>query len=506
MAGAKTPRPAGPAGEAVGGSVTGSLRQVTIRGAFWLFLRFAGRQGANTVAFFTLAALLTPAEFGLGSIAVAIGMLLRIAVIRGFRDAVIQAPELTPQVRDTAWWLNIGLGLALAAGLAVMSPVLGGLIGLPGLVPLVLLAALIPAISAVSAIQEALIERAFRHRQLTFAQSIASASAAVLAIVFAANGLGAWAVVAYSVVEIAGVALVTAIVVRQLPGLAFDGDRARNQIRFAVPLISSAFLSGGFPRMVQVILGGLLGAAATAQFRVGLQVYQLLYQTVCAPLLQALLPAFSRVEDGHGERFGRAFSLVSAMAFPVFLGAAAISPVFIPAILGPQWQMAGTLAQILCLALLPLVLAQVLEPLLIARGATGRALLLAGLGVVAGLAAVSAGALGGDLVLATSAMIVRGLVTLVPAVWILREAFALPASRLAGLSLPYLGAAAIMYAAAIGGLALSVSVPPLLQVGVGVLMGGSVYLVLVRFGLKRLAPQAYQLLEASVPARVRRWL
>src|SRR5205823_4555186 len=104
-------------------------------------------------------------------------------------------------------------------------------------------AALFPFVSGASVIQEARIERAFRHRILTFSQTTASVIASVVAILVALRGGRDWAVVAYTNIEAVGVTIVTLIQARWLPGLKFERREAIRQIRFATPLAISAAIS-----------------------------------------------------------------------------------------------------------------------------------------------------------------------------------------------------------------------------------------------------------------------
>lgn len=478
------------------------LRQKTIRSAAWLVARFAGRQGANTVAFFILATMLSPIEFGVGSIAVAAAMVLRIPVIRGIRDCVIQSKDAKPIVDDTAWWTNIALGFCLSSGLAVLSFPLAHIFQQPELGPLLLVSSTLPIVSSASAIQEARLERAFLHRYLTASQILASILAAIAAILVAVYGGGAWALLTFNLFEVVGIAVSTTALARWIPGNGFSLSESRRQISFAWPLAISALLNGGFPRLVQLVIGGTLGPAATAQFRVGLQVYQLLYQVICAPLVQALLPAFSNISSDPGTRFLQTVSVFSAISLPVFFGAAAISEYLLPSVLGPEWSQAGTLAAIICLASIPLLFSQSLEPILISSGHTRTASAIALSGVIAGLLAVFAATHWGLLIAATS-IAVRGMISFPLSVQAAKKYYKIRAVDWFKATWGFFASGLIMYF----GVSYMISVfksyiPQIVMIGAFV-FGLFFYCALVRFGVKWLSREIYEEVVQLIPKRLR---
>ncbi|MEH6676981.1 lipopolysaccharide biosynthesis protein [Phenylobacterium sp.] len=482
------------------------LRASAVRSAGWLFLRAGGRQAANTAAFFTIAALVSPAAFGLASIAAALAMILRAALQRGLRDIVIQRAELSAEALDTAFWLNLCLAGVLSLGLLVATPLVVLAYGQPSLGPLIAVSSLLPLIAGLSAIQEARLEREFRHRTLTIAQLCASLLAAVIGIGLALSGAGAWALIFYNIVEAAALTMVTLALARWLPGLRFSFTEARSQIRFAWPLMVSFTFTNGNLRFAQLVVGLILGPQATAYFRVGSQVNQFLTQTVAAPIVRVLLPAFSRLEADFGRHYVRALAAVCAFAFPAFLGAAAVAPAILPKLMGDDWQIAADLSGILCFAVFAAVPLQVLTPALIARGQPAMSSRLSIGSVVAGLLATTVGAFFG-IFGAAFGFAARSVVT--------TPAGLLTASRILGASwgaqmraiLAYGAAALACYLSA--RLLLLVDADGIAAWGIiagAVVLGASVYALAVRFGIRWAAPDAYEPLKAAAPARLRKYL
>lgn len=484
-----------------------SISSSSARSAAWLVVRFAGRHLANSIAFFVIAALLTPEEFGIAAMAVAAVAVARTGLSRGLRDVVIQRKDIGATAEDTAWWLNAGFGLALFAVVSASSFAVSRAMGDQTLIPLTCAAAVSLLFVGVSAVQEARLERNFEHKRLTTAQVLASICSASLAVLVALSGGGAWSLVVLTVSEAFALMISTLALSKWHPGFAFSLAEARDQIRFAAPLSLSFTFTTGNIRIAQIIVGLLAGADSAGFFRIASQVNQLLTQVVGAPLSQVLLPAFSRASGPRGPQFTKALAAMCAVTLPAFLGAAALAPELIPLVLGAQWAPAGAVSGILCFGVFAALMGQVLTPLLIAEGA-GRLASISSIGGVAvGLVATAIGAAFGPLTAALG-FVSRGVFTLPLGIEITRRRTGLPRKRQWAAILGYAVPAAIMYVAVRLFLTngITAEIDPWLRLTLGVLIGGALYAILVRVIVRATLPEVYMPLAALAPARLRRFL
>ncbi len=488
-----------------GRRLAGNLKQATIQGSFWLFLRFAGRQGANTVAFFVMAALLTPQEFGLGSIAAAVGYAVRPLVYRGYRDAVIQQADPDHVSDSTAWWLSSGLGLAIALVIGLAAWLGGSLAGQVALAPLLLACASIPFFTGISAVAEGRIERVFRQQMLTLVQALASILAALAGIAAALAGWGAWAFVINRVLEAALIALGILVLARWWPGFRFSRTAAAALSRTALPVMLTAAIGGSFVHLALMIVGGMLGAAAAGYFRVATQIYQFLVQTLCAPVVQMILPAFARAPERAAARYPDAVALLALVSLPAFFGAAAVAPDVLALMLGAEWTQAGLVAPLLCFGILAFIPASTLEPVLIARDRALTASLLSLTNLVAGLLLILAGSTLG-LVAAAAGFAVRALFTLPLSAWLAHDRLGVSLPRLVRSYALALLPALVMYGGVVLALQVMAGWNPLLRLILAIGSGGMVYALVTRFVSARLFADVYAMALDFLPARLRRFL
>ena len=485
--------------------MAGNLKRATIQGSFWLFLRFAGRQGANTLAFFVMAALLTPQEFGLGSMAAAVGYAVRPLVYRGYRDAVIQRSDPDPLADATAWWLNSALGLAIAVLIGLAGWLGGQFAGLSGLAPLLIACASIPLFTGLSSVAEGRIERDFRQKTLTLVQGLASILAAAAGIAAALAGWGAWAFVINRVAEAALIAFGILVLARWWPGFRFSRPEAGQLSRIAVPVMLTAAIGGSFVHLSLMIVGGMLGAAAAGYFRVATQIYQFLVQTLCAPVVQMILPAFARAPERAADRYPDAVALLSLVSLPAFFGAAAIAPEVLALLLGEAWGPAGQVAPLLCVGILAFIPASTLEPVLIARGQALTASLLSLTNLVAGLAFILAGSTLG-LLAASAGFALRAFFTLPLSVWLAQSRLGVSVPRLLRSYALALFPAVVMYAGVVLVLPLLADWPDLIRLGVAIAWGGILYAAVTRWIAARLFADVYAMALDFLPARLQRLL
>ncbi len=481
------------------------LAERSARSALWLVARFGGRQAANTGAFFVIAAIIGPEDLGAASIAVAMAVLLRGLVTRGLRDYVIQSKTLTTEITSTAFWTNALLGLVLAGGLLSLSSLAGALFGATSIISYLQVTAGVVLIGAISSIQEALIERDFRHRILTVAQLVASVLAATSAVLLAIAGAGGWAVVALSFIEALGMFFVVLVLGRWRPSMIFDMALAREQISFAMPIMLSATISSGYMRIAQLIVGALVGVNAAAQFRVGSQVNQFLTQAVVSPINQMLLPTFSRSKAGADQKFIKALSVYAAVVCPVFLGAAAIAPIAIYEVMGNEWRDAAVISSILCLGVFSSLIGPVLYPLLIVEGSAGLAARLSIKGALFSLVTTSIGALFG-IYFAAVGFVARGAFSIPASAFLARRVIGVPLRGTVGAIAPFALPALLMSAVVWGGMVVLEAAPAWLRLCAGVPVGVLIYGLAVRFVVPVAAPAAYGALVEGTPPVLRRFL
>ncbi len=115
-------------------------------------------------------------------------------VLRGIREVVIERPELDARTTDTAFGLNLAIGVTVSAALFAATPLIAIAFHDERIVRLAHAGAMIPFLASIGVLQEALLEREFRHRRITtlyLVASLISLAAGVAVVLLGSPDLGA---------------------------------------------------------------------------------------------------------------------------------------------------------------------------------------------------------------------------------------------------------------------------------------------------------------------------
>lgn len=319
-----------------------------MRGVPWTLLTYAVNRAILLLTTVALAALLSPADFGV--VALAFVVLLALALISdlGIAPAVVLRRDLEGPQLGVALGLMLATGVAAGCMIAAVSPLAGAVLAVEGLTPVLAVLSITVPVGAFISFYEAVLQRELEFRLRFFAQLAQGLTYAPVALLSAALGAGVWSLVA---------AQVSATLVHAIMLLAVTPYRARP--RFAVEGSLDLWRTGrGFMAQGAIafarqnadylVVGRFLGAAPLGFYSMAYRIGSLPYFAIADPLAKVTFPAFARMrERGEDVRPSylsgvRLVALVTAPAGIVLSGAA--EP-FVKAIFGPEWlPMIGPLA------------------------------------------------------------------------------------------------------------------------------------------------------------------
>jgi PST family polysaccharide transporter len=312
-------------------------------------------------------------SFGLLGMVTPLLVLVRVFVSSGLDVAAVQRAELSDRQVSALFWINQGLGLAMAALVAAAAPLLVWFYGKDLLLPLTLALAGTSIVHALGMQHQALMQRRLRLGRLALIRLAALSLGGVAGIVAALAGWGVWALVAQQYVELASLAALAWWAEPWRPGLAYGRLRTphapREGVRHAErdacdagPLVRFGgfytlsslmfYLVGNVDR---ILIGYVLGAKALGLYGQARNLMMKPVGIVLTPLTGIMLPALSRAAHDRGlyVRLLLGFSRFIALTMlPAAVGLAIVAPEAMRVLGGPQWTDAGPVLAILALALL----------------------------------------------------------------------------------------------------------------------------------------------------------
>lgn len=293
----------------------------------------------------------------------------------GISSALVHRQDTTREQLSSLFWLNLVAGFAVFLATVALSPIVASLFGEPRLGRLIFCAALIFLIWPIGGQFSLLLQKELDFRTLALCEIASALLTAVVTIATANGGHGAFSLV---LGKLAGAGLTAAVygVIgwrRWRPTLHFSLRDLKGYLSFGLYQMGQATLVFAAGQIDQLYVGVVLGAQA-------LGYYAFAWNLVLQPMMKlnfvltrVAFPVFARVQLDN-RRLQRGYMtllwLLTSINAPVLIGCAAIAPLLVPTIFGPQWLPAVTIVQILALVSLFVSITNPADSVMLAMGRT----------------------------------------------------------------------------------------------------------------------------------------
>jgi lipopolysaccharide exporter len=346
----------------------------------WRVVQLAGVQAIYFLRLLILAKLLAPDVFGLLAIAtIALSVMMRLSDV-GMIPALVQRSNATREEENAAWTVGLARAAFVAIVLVLVAPAVGGLFNEMAAVPVIQVLALRPLIDASASIGIARLTRDLKFRQVALIY-LPGAVADLVTAVATAPALGIWALVAGAIAGSAVTAIISYVFAPHRPRFSLAWRAVAPLMNFGrwVLLAGIATLTGTL--VTQLAVSRELGAAALGLYFLALKVAFLPIEAAGAVVGAVAFPMFARLRDDPAAT-ARSFAMLLAgfglVLLPVYALLFVVAPLFEQA-LGDRWAGTAPIVQILAVAGVAAILADLLAPLLLGQGRANRVFALEGL-------------------------------------------------------------------------------------------------------------------------------
>jgi O-antigen/teichoic acid export membrane protein len=287
-----------------------------------------------------LARLLSPREFGVFAVALAVSGVLSLIQALGLHALIVRERELDDHITATAFTINAAIAVGLSGLLALASQVGGFLLADEGVRHVLFAIALTPLFGIFAFLPSAQLERRGRFKEIAIAGTIAGVISAVTTVVFALRGAsymsfayGQWAQALSSTVLIC------------VFGAAFNrftlGLNAWRRVAdFGMQMLLVSGVTAVSGRLSDLILGRVLGLASLGLYSRAAGLNGLVWTNIHLVLGRVLLVDFAEIVR-RGEslraRYIRTVDIITACLWPAFLGLAIIANPFVATLYGEKW-------------------------------------------------------------------------------------------------------------------------------------------------------------------------
>jgi len=335
-----------------------SLTKTVAKSLVWTSLESFALSGLSLISLFVFARLLTPTDFGVTAVALAIVQVLTTPVELLFHDALIQRQDLRPGHVNSAFTVSVLLGAALCGSCWLVAPAVEALLDEPGLAPVLQYMSLsLPAMGFASVVM-AMQRRNMHFRSLALRSLIGRAGSAVIALGLAFMGAGLWSLVVQQVllVSLGTLMLWVLATADERPRFQFEWAATRDLLGFGIASTAMQLAAMMMQRVFMVMVGGFLGSDAAGRLSIAFRGLDMLRDLLTGAVSQIAMPVFSRLSNDRSavtQAYNRGTELTTLVTFPIFVGLAVCAHEVVSLAFGPQWDSAVPHFAVVALMTLP---------------------------------------------------------------------------------------------------------------------------------------------------------
>ena len=337
----------------------------------WSFFFKTGAQLGNWIITIWVMRLLEPEDYGRMALLIPVYGLLFLIKDFGLTPALVQKKELEAGLREKTFSIVLlGNLCLLALGLGI-SYLLAWFYGDPALVLLGQAISLVFLFTALEILPDAQLRREMRFKERSAVEASARLVSGAVALVLALSGMGVWALVAGYVLFLGLRAIGKAAICPFRPGFVLSLAGLRGLLSFGGIMSLNQFCWHLYSELDKVLIGRFLTTASLGFYNVALSIVNIPLSKMSEVLNAVLMSSFADVQEDMSAiryQFGKVLELAALVYFPVLFGISAIAPELITLLIGPKWQMAVPLMEILAILVALQALAALMAPVYLAIG------------------------------------------------------------------------------------------------------------------------------------------
>lgn len=316
-----------------------NLVSKTFRGAVWSYASVYSGKLLIFVTTIILARLLSKDDFGVAGYALVIISFLNVLNDLGVGPALIYYKD-EPDVADTAFWLGLGMGLALFALTWVLAPLVGVFFQDERAIAVTRVSALVFPIGALSNVHDMLLQKGLAFRRKFIPDFAQAAAKGLASIGLALMNFGAWSLV---IGQVAGRAIGAAaywFISPWRPKWRFRRHLMRQLLSYGIRLVSVNALGVLLLNADYLFIGYFLNAEALGVYTLAFRIPELVIMQLCYIISIVIFPAYASMREDTAS-FRRGFlattQYVAAITVPLGLGLALVAEPFVLTMFSDKW-------------------------------------------------------------------------------------------------------------------------------------------------------------------------
>lgn len=329
------------------------IKTKTFSSVIWKFLERMGAQIVSFVVAIVLARILDPKDYSVVSIVTIFFTFANILISGGLNSALIQKKDADREDYSTILHVSVILSIIVYIILFVVAPYIAKLYEQEQLTLMIRVMGLSLPIVAIKSIWCAYISSTLQFKKFFFATIGGTIASAVVGLVLAYNGAGAWALIAQQMTNIVIDTIILIISTRIHILFTVSITKLKVLFKYGWKVFVSSIIGQVYSQAVPMTIGVKYSGADLAFYTKGRSFTDLITTMSTNTFSAVLFPALAKMQDDkqrllQGTRLF--IRVTSFFMFPLMLGLFAVAENFVIVLLTEKWLPAVPYIRIFCIA------------------------------------------------------------------------------------------------------------------------------------------------------------
>lgn len=332
--------------------LSGDLKRTSVRGGAATFAGQGVRFVLNLGSTMVLARILSPHDFGLIAMVMAVTSFIMVFKDLGLSMATVQRFEINHGQVSTLFWINIIFSVLLMLITLALAPAVAWFYKDPRLVAVTAALSTALLFGGMTVQHQALLRRQMRLSALTTIDVLSMAGGILTAILCAWRSMGYWSLVWMQIVTAFINAVGVWLVSGWIPGRPVRRAGVRSMIAFGGYLTAFSFVNYFARNFDNVLIGRFSGAQSLGFYSRAYSLLLFPIGQIVAPMTSAAVPALSQLQNDpirYRNYYLKGLNLIAYLTFPLVIALAILSAEVVELVLGKQWMDAVPIFRVLAI-------------------------------------------------------------------------------------------------------------------------------------------------------------
>ena len=355
------------------------LKRKVLAGIFWNYVSRFGLQVVSLLPAMVLTRILSPHDYGLVAMtAVFTGIAYQLAD-GGFGNALVQKKEADHLDYCSVFYFNIVICFFIYILIYLIAPVCSIFFNQEELTSIIRISSLGIIFLALGQVHGIIFKKNLEYRKVTIRNLLVQVVSVILGIVLALTGYGVWALVFQGLVYTLLASVANWMISEWRPTFCFSFNRLKLLFNFGSKLLLTSLIDYGFNKSYDFVIGKFYSPTTLALYNRGYSTAGLFTDTFFGVFSKVSFPAFVQMQDNDEilKKNIRRFLIVCSMIiFFVMLSLIVVAEPLFQFLYSSKWNDVIPFFKLICIASLLYPIISILESILLAKGLSGKFLLI----------------------------------------------------------------------------------------------------------------------------------